>query len=108
MLNPGIYFELSVKYNWAFCKDNKLCRNKRTFFRLIHQSFAKEIVDMALKEQSHRHQIESTVVDSEVLLNSGQLEVVRASVLAFGSFCWTMFYGKKNNDEEISESDGNE
>lgn len=109
----------------------------------IHHGFAGEIVDMAVKEQSHRHEMEKALVESEVLLNTGQIEVVRASIklksrlqifgffsttvllvigsicifldknvgsisafiLAVGSFCWTMFYGKKNNDVKAEDSE---
>lgn len=109
----------------------------------IQQGFANEIVQMAVKEQSHRHEMEKALVDSEILLNSGQIEVLRASImlksrlqvfgffsttvllvigavcifldknvgsisafiLAVGSFCWTMFYGKKSDDEKAKDSD---
>ena len=100
---------------------------------------------MAVNEQGHRHKMESMIVESETSLNSGQLEVIRASiklksrlqvfgfvttfllvivgvicifldknvgsivpfVLAIGSFCWTMFYGKKESSQgaENSEED---
>lgn len=111
----------------------------------IQPGFAKEIMQMAVNEQGHRHKMESMIVESETSLNSGQLEVIRASiklksrlqvfgfvttfllvivgvicifldknvgsivpfVLAIGSFCWTMFYGKKESSQgaENSEED---
>jgi uncharacterized membrane protein len=112
----------------------------------IQPGFASEIMNMALKEQEYRHEIEKTLVDSEVSLNLGQLEVINASIklktrlqifgfvstiillvvgsvcifldknvgsigpfiLAIGSFCWTMFYGKKNDKEDKSSDETEE
>lgn len=109
----------------------------------VHPGFAKEIMQMAVNEQLHRHRIESSIVESETSLNSGQLEVIRASIklktrlqkfgfistfllvgigaicifldknvgsivpfiLAIGTFCWTMFYGKKEPSQESDEED---
>lgn len=112
----------------------------------IHPGFASEIINMAVKEQEHRHSIEKTIVESEALSNTGQMEIIRASItlkirlqifgfvstailliagvicilldkdvgsittfiLAIGSFCWTMFYGKKNDKEEKENSEDSE
>lgn len=109
----------------------------------IQSGFASEIVNMAVKEQAHRHEIEKTIVQSEVQLNKGQVDIIQASIklktrlqifgfistvvllivgsvcifldknmesivpfiLAVGSFCWTMFYGKKGNDDAKAEGD---
>lgn len=107
-------------------------------YETINPGFAKEIMEMAVNEQSHRHKMESMIVESQTSLESGELEVIRASiklksrlqmfgflvtlmlviiggicifldknvgsiapfVLAIGSFCWTMFYGKKKSSNE--------
>lgn len=112
----------------------------------VQPGFANTIVNMAVKEQEHRHEIEKTIVQSEALLNTGQVEVIRSSIklksrlqifgfvltaalliigsicifldknigsittfiLAVGSFCWTMFYGKKNNGDEKEQTDESE
>ena len=112
-------------------------------YEAVQPGFAKEIMQMAVNEQSHRHKMESMIVESETSLNSGQLEIIRASiklksrlqifgfistillviigaiciflnknvgsivpfVLAIGSFCWTMFYGKKDPSTENEEDD---
>lgn len=109
----------------------------------IHPGFAEEIMQMAVNEQGHRHRMDSLIVESETALNSGQLDVIRASIklksrlqifgfvstfslvtigaicifldknagsivpfiLAIGSFCWTMFYGKKEASKEKKEVD---
>lgn len=111
----------------------------------MQPGFADKIIKMAENEQCHRHKVDSMIVESETALNSGQLEVIRASiklksrlqifgfistimlviigaicifldknassivpfVLAIGSFCWTMFYGKKgsSNDSENENVD---
>lgn len=46
----------------------------------IQSGLAEKIVGMALKEQDHRHALEDNVVKSEVSLNSGKLEIIRASI----------------------------
>lgn len=107
----------------------------------LQSGLANVIVDMAIKEQAHRHEMDTTIVQSEVLLNTGHIEVIRASIklktrlqifgfvlttallaigatcifldknvesivpiiLAVGSFCWTMFYGKSKSDEGDKE-----
>lgn len=109
----------------------------------IQPGFAKQIIQMALEEQGHRHDMERMIVESETSLNSGQLDIIRASIklktrlqlfgfgittllvvvgsacifldknvnslgtfiLAIGSFCWTMFYGKKQSDDESQEEE---
>lgn len=109
----------------------------------IQSGFASEIVNMAVKEQTHRHEIEKTIVQSEVQLNRGKVNIIQASIklktrlqifgffstgvllgvgvlciflnknieslipfiLAVGSFCWTMFYGKKDNDDRKIDDD---
>ena len=113
----------------------------------IQPGFAKEIMQMAITEQSHRHKMENMIVESKTSLTLGELEVIRASinlksrlqifgffstillviigaicifldknigsivpfVLAIGSFCWTMFYGKKQpEDENYDENENSE
>lgn len=108
----------------------------------VQAGLAGKIIEMALQEQAHRHEMESKLVMSEVSLNSGQLELIRASIrlksrlqvfgfvstvllltagfvcifldknagsigafiLAVGSFCWTMFYGKRSPDGKNRDS----
>lgn len=116
-------------------------------YEMIQPGFAKEIMQMAVNEQGHRHKMESMIVESETAVNSGQLEVIRASIklkvrlqvfgfastlllviigaicifleknvssigtfiLAIGSFCWTMFYGKKEpSNENVPDDDESE
>lgn len=112
----------------------------------IQPGFAKEIMQMAVNEQEHRHKMDNMIIESETSLNSGQLEIIRASIklktrlqlfgffstillvlvgtlcifldknagsivpfiLAIGSFCWTMFYGKKQESEEREEDEEKE
>lgn len=109
----------------------------------IQAGLAKEIVNMAVKEQNHRHEVEKSMIESEILLNKTEAGIVKASislksrlqifgffsttilliagitcifldknigsitsfVLAIGSFCWTMFYGKKDNSAERENAD---
>lgn len=112
----------------------------------IQPGLAEKIVGMALREQEHRHEMDSALVKSEVSLDSGKLEIIRASikmksrlqlfgflsttvlvcigavcifldknaesfwpfVLAIGSFCGTMFYGKKGEGKENPEENAKE
>ncbi len=46
----------------------------------VDPGLANTIVNMAIKEQEHRHEIEKTIVKSETLLNEGRVEVIRTSI----------------------------
>lgn len=46
----------------------------------IQPGLAEKIVGMALREQEHRHEMDSALVKSEVSLDSGKLEIIRASI----------------------------
>lgn len=112
----------------------------------VYPGLANEIINMALKEQNHRQELEKMLVVSEVSLNSGQLEIIKSSIklktrlqifgflctiillalgsacifydknmggivsfiLAIGSFCWTMFYGKKGTDKRNDKENDEE
>lgn len=49
-------------------------------YEKVYPGSAKTIIDMAVKEQEHRHEMDKTIVQSEVLLNAGQVEMIRASI----------------------------
>lgn len=46
----------------------------------VQPGLVDQIVKMAVDEQSHRHNMERMIVESETSVNSGQLEVIRASI----------------------------
>lgn len=110
----------------------------------IEEGFAKEIMQMAIREQEHRHEMETMIVRSETSVNSSQIDVIKTSikmksrlqifgfvltlslvligticiftdkniivpfVLAIASFCWTMFYGKKDISNQGDEEKAND
>lgn len=107
----------------------------------IKPEYADTIVEMAVKEQRHRHEMDNKLVSSEVAINEVKIGTINAAVkmksrlqmfgfvitvmlllsgvvliymdknagsivpfiFAFGSFCWTMFYGKRDLDRKDDE-----